>query len=264
MTENLVSIIMPAYKTETFIGEAIQSVLNQTYPHWELLITDDCSPDNLKSVVMEFTQKDARVKYFLASKNGGPARARNNSLEHAKGRFIAFLDSDDLWLPAKLEIQLRFMLSNCVAFSYSDYIRIKADGTPYPFINHVPTEVSYSDLLKNTSIATLTVILDRSKIPDTKMTPDWGYDDYILWLEILKKGIKARAINECLAKYRVMETSVSSNKPRSLKWVWNIYFKHQRLGLMRSLFYIFNFSLNAFLKRTNLFNKNFQQIEAEK
>lgn len=240
---------MPAYKTEKYIGQTIESVIAQTYPNWELLITDDCSPDNLKKVILSYADKDPRIKYFLAPQNGGPANARNNSLKHAQGQFIAFLDSDDIWLPKKLEKQIRFMQKNNFAFCYTAYQRIKENGTPYCFINYVPPEISYRDLLKNTSIATLTVILDRSKVGKIQMTHGWGYDDYILWLEILKSGINAHGLNECLARYRVMESSVSSNKKRALKWVWNIYYRQQKLGLIKSVYHLANFVFNASLRR---------------
>lgn len=249
MIDNLVSIIMPAYKTENFIAETIESVLNQTYPHWELLITDDCSPDNLKDVVEKYAAKDERIKYLRAPKNGGPAEARNLSLERAKGRYIAFLDSDDLWRSKKLEKQLNFMKDHNYSFTYTAYQRMKQSGSLYPFINTVPSQIDYSFLLKNTAISTLTVILDKKIIKDIKMTPGWGYDDYVLWLEILKSGISAHGLNENLASYRVMETSVSSNKQRALKWVWNIYLKKERLGFFKSLYCISNFASNAFFKR---------------
>ncbi len=250
MQNNLVSIVTPAYKTEKFIAETIESVIAQTYPHWELLIADDCSPDNLAEVVKKYSEKDPRVKYLRMPQNGGPANARNLSLEQAKGRYIAFLDSDDLWHADKLTKQLDFMNKNDYDFTYTAYQRFKMGGELYPFINLVPEHVTYSDLLKNTCISTLTVILDKSKVKDIHMTPGWGYDDYVLWLEILKKGTTAHGLNENLALYRVMDQSVSSNKKRALKWVWNIYYQHQKLGFIKSLYFITNFSLNAIFKRS--------------
>ncbi|QDK43239.1 glycosyltransferase family 2 protein [Bacteriovorax stolpii] len=249
MENNLVSIITPAYGTEHFIAETIESVIAQTYPHWELLIVDDCSPDNLSSIVKNYAEKDTRVKYLKMPKNGGPANARNLALEAAKGRYIAFLDSDDLWEPQKLELQIRFMQKNQVAFSYTDYLRIQTDGTPYSFYNKCPSKMEYSDLLKNTAISTLTVILDKKEIPNIQMSPGWGYDDYVLWLTITKQGIPAYGLNSCLAKYRIMTQSVSSNKSRAIKWVWRIYREHEGFNFFKSLFYISNFSLNAFIKR---------------
>lgn len=249
MVNNLVSIITPAYGTQNFIAETIESVIAQTYSDWELLISDDCSPDNLAEVVKSYSIKDSRIKYLKMQKNGGPANARNLSLNNAKGRFIAFLDSDDLWHPEKLEKQINFMKKNDYAFTYTAYQRIKIDGQKYPFINYVPNKIDYSGLLKNTAISTLTVILDSSKIKNIKMTPGWGYDDFVLWLDILKREKWAYGLNENLAQYRVMSNSISSNKARALKWVWNIYIRHQNLGLIKSIFYIINFSFNAMSKR---------------
>lgn len=256
MENNLVSIITPAYGTEHFIAETIESVIAQTYPHWELLITDDCSPDNLSTVVKSYTEKDSRVKYLCMEKNGGPANARNLSLQNAKGRYIAFLDSDDLWQPEKLEKQISFMQKNDYAFTYTAYQRIKMGGEKYPFINQVPEKITYSGLLKNTAISTLTVVLDKNKVNNIKMTPGWGYDDYVLWLEILKTGIDAYGLNENLASYRVMDQSVSSNKPRAVKWVWNILRYKEKLNLAKAIYCISMFSLNAAIKRVQSNNWN--------
>ncbi len=252
MENNLVSIITPAWGTESVIADTIESVIGQTYKNWELLIADDCSPDNLAAIVKQYAEKDPRVKYLRMPKNGGPANARNLSLNAANGRYIAFLDSDDLWMPEKLEKQLAFMNKNNYSFTYTAYQRFKMSGEKYPFINQVPEKITYSGLLKNTCISTLTVMLDKSKISGIHMTPGWGYDDYVLWLEILKTGVTAHGLNENLALYRVMEKSVSSNKPRALKWVWNIYRQHQKINPLLSAFYITNFSLNAFMKRIEL------------
>lgn len=252
MQNNLVSIITPAYGTEYFISATIESVIAQTYLHWELLIVDDCSPDKLSDIVKDYAAKDSRVKYLKMSKNGGPANARNLALDTAKGRYIAFLDSDDLWHPEKLSKQLAFMEKNDFAFTYTAYQRIKVSGEKYPFINSIPGKISYHGLLKNTVIATLTVILDKSKIQNINMTHGWGYDDYVLWLEILKTGKDAYGLNENLAYYRVMDRSVSSNKPRALKWVWHIYRKQQKINPLMSLFYIVNFSVNALMKRIEI------------
>jgi teichuronic acid biosynthesis glycosyltransferase TuaG len=252
MENNLVSIITPAYRTKDFIAETIESVISQTYQDWELLISDDCSPDNLAEVVKKYTAKEPRVKYFKMEQNGGPANARNLSLSNANGRYVAFLDSDDLWHPEKLEKQINFMQKHNYTFSYTAYQRIKMNGEKFPFINKIPEKIDYKMLLKNTAISTLTVILDKSKIKNIKMTPGWGYDDYVLWLDILKTGTFAYGLNENLALYRVMDKSVSSNKARAIYWVWNIYRKQQKINLVFSLFYISSFLLNAFFKRIKI------------
>lgn len=249
MENKLVSIITPAYKTEKYIAETIESVLAQTYSNWELLIADDCSPDNTATIVQAYASKDSRIKYLKMPNNGGPANARNLSLENAKGKYIAFLDSDDLWEPQKLELQIKFMNENQIAFSYTNYIRMHIDGTLYTFYNKCPSQMTYKEILKNTTISTLTVMLDKERITNIKMTPGWGYDDFVLWLNITKKGTTAYGLNRCLARYRIMNNSVSSNKTRALKWVWNIYRDHEGFNIFLSIYYILNFSINAFIKR---------------
>lgn len=252
MVQNLVSIIMPAYGSANFIGDSIRSVQFQTYPHWELLITNDCSPDNLEEIVFPFTKLDPRVKYFQLPNNSGPAAARNNSISHSQGRYIAFLDSDDCWTPSKLENQLSFMNTNHFPFTFTDYQRMDIGGELYDFVNSCPAKVDYEAILKNTCITTSTVILDRHHIPEVKLTEGWGYDDYVLWLDILRRGIEAHCLRENLVHYRVMEKSVSSNKLRAARWVWNIYRKHEKLGLLPSSLYLLHYAKNAFLKRMGL------------
>lgn len=252
--EPLVSIIMPAYGSEKVIAETIDSVISQTYKNWELLITNDCSPDNLEDVVNQYLETEKRIKLLCAAKNGGPALARNHSLSHAQGDFVAFLDSDDLWASDKLEKQVKFMLDNQYTFTYTDYRRITIDGEDYPFVNECPDIIDYRFLLTNTSIATLTVMLDKRNLPEIKMKDGWGYDDYVLWLDILRTGVKAYRLPECLAKYRVMEVSVSSKKGRALKWVWNIHRKYQGLNLFKAFYYTLCYSLNAYKRRQKYFN----------
>jgi teichuronic acid biosynthesis glycosyltransferase TuaG len=252
LSQDLISIIMPAYRSAKYIGDSIRSVQSQTYPHWELLITNDCSPDNLEEVVLGFTQVDSRIKYFCLPSNSGPAAARNNSISHSKGRFIAFLDSDDCWTRSKLEKQLSFMNTNHFPFTFTHYQRIDTNGNLYNFINTCPSTVTYQTILKDTCITTSTVMLDKQHIPEVRLVKGWGYDDYVLWLNILKQGIDAHCLKENLVYYRVMEQSVSSNKLRAAKWVWNIYREHEKLGLLPSFIYLFCYAKNAFLKRIRL------------
>jgi len=252
LSEELVSIIMPAYGSANYIEQTIRSVILQNYPKWELLITNDCSPDNLEEIILKLANNEPRIKYSRLSQNSGPAVARNASVSRAKGRYLAFLDSDDCWNTSKLERQLLFMKSNQFAFTFTDYQRMDPTGELYDFVNHCQSKVSYNDLLKDTCITTSTVMLDRQKIGDIKFKEGWGYDDYVLWLDILKQGIEAHCLRENLVHYRVMEKSVSSNKLRAAKWVWNIYRKHEKLGLLPSSVYLLHYAKNAFLKRIGL------------
>lgn len=252
MSQDLISIIMPAYGSAKHIGDSIRSVQTQTYPHWELLITNDCSPDNLEEVVLSFAKLDPRIRYFCLPTNSGPAAARNNSISHSKGRYLAFLDSDDCWAPSKLESQLKFMNTNHFYFTFTNYQRMDTDGNLYDFVNSCPSRVTYKTILKDTCITTSTVMLDRQHIQEIKLSEGWGYDDYVLWLDILRQGIEAHCLRENLVQYRVMEKSVSSNKLRAAKWVWNIHRKHEKLGILPSSIYLLCYAANAFFKRIGL------------
>ena len=249
---NKVSIITPAYNAEHFIPRTIQSVLDQSYQDWEMIIVDDCSTDNTKSVILPYTQNDPRVRYFKMEKNGGPAFAREYALKQVTGRFIAFLDSDDLWLANKLEVQVKFMLENKIGFSYSSYRRMSMDGKKVSNPIKLKARITYRSLLKNTQIATLTVMLDKTITGPIGMAVNYGYDDMILWLSILKKIPYAQGINQDLARYRVVNNSVSSKYLRSANWVWDIYRKHENIALLPSIWYLLNYGYNA-LKRRMLY-----------
>lgn len=181
----LVSVIMPAYNSSETLAYSIQSVLDQTFPDWELLVIDDCSPEPLKPIVDHF--QDARIRYIRLEKNGGVAQARNCGIQAARGRYIAFLDSDDLWLPEKLEKQLQFMQKNGYAFTYTWYRQFEDD--PAHLIRLVKTKsfVDYRKLLRGNDIGCLTVMIDRKQIPEIHM-PSEKHEDYITWLNLLKRG----------------------------------------------------------------------------
>lgn len=245
--QNLVSIIMPAYNSESFIREGIESVLSQTYRGWELLIANDCSQDNTAKIVQEYSATDDRIKLFHNEKNSGPAITRNNSINRAKGRFIAFLDSDDVWSPKKLEIQIGVMLDNSYVFTYTDYHRISENGMEAGKRICVPKQLNYFQLLRNTAIATSTVVLDIKAIGKIQMKETY-YDDFVCWLEIMKRGFTAYRVNDDLLKYRVAAKSVSRNKLNSAIQVWKTYRTIEHLNFIMSLWYFSGYALNAFKK----------------
>ena len=197
------------------------------------MIADDCSTDNTAAVIESYAAKDPRVKLIRQPRNGGPALARQAAIEQAQGRFIAFLDSDDLWLPAKLERQIAFAREHRAALSYTAFRRINENGSVTGRLIAVPASLSYDQLLKNTSIATLTALVDRDIAGPIAMKNE-GYDDFCLWLSILKPGHVAWGLNEDLARYRVRGVSVSSRPMRSAGWVWHIYRNVERLSLLKS------------------------------
>jgi teichuronic acid biosynthesis glycosyltransferase TuaG len=244
----LVSIITPSWNVERLIGETISSVQAQTLGDWELLIADDCSTDSTPAVIESYAAKDPRVKLIRQPRNGGPALARQAAIEQAQGRFIAFLDSDDLWLPAKLEHQIAFAREHRAALSFTAFRRISEDGSVTGRLIDVPASLTYDQLLKNTSIATLTALIDRDIAGNIVMKNE-GYDDFCLWLSILKPGHVAWGLNEDLARYRVRGVSVSSRRMRAAGWVWHIYRNVERLSLIKSAWCFAHWSARAWLKR---------------
>lgn len=245
--ENMVSIITPAFRVANIIGETIQSVLDQTYTNWEMLIADDCSPDNTRQTIREWCARDNRIKLIELERNGGPAMARNAALERAKGRWIAFLDSDDLWLPNKLERSIDHARVHDGALVFTGFRRISANGVNLGRYIGVPSSLSYRKLLGNTSIATSTVLIDRSRTGDIRMRKTY-YDDFDCWLQILKQGHVAWGLNEDLMRYRVMNASVSRNKQRSAKMVWRAYRDLEKLSLPSAAWHFANYACRCVLK----------------
>jgi teichuronic acid biosynthesis glycosyltransferase TuaG len=247
MDDRLVSIIVPAYKAAAHIGRTIESVVAQTYPHWEMLVADDCSPDDTRDVVARWSQREPRVRLIALERNGGPAAARNAALQRASGRWIAFLDSDDMWLPRKLERCLAHAQAHRAALVYTGYRRISQDEARVGEYIRVPRTLSYHKLLGNTAIATSTVLVDRAIAGDVRMAPVF-YDDFVCWLSILKRGHVAQGLDEDLMRYRVLAQSVSRNKGRSAREVWNTYRQVERLGPLAASWYFLRYAFNALRK----------------
>jgi len=230
MSKELVSIITPAFKAAPYVSATISSVLRQTYDNWEILVVDDGSPDDTSEIVETIAATDRRVR-LIRQENAGPAMARQMALDHASGRYIAFLDRDDLWLPEKLERQLSFMSDLNACLSFTAFRRISADGSLVGRVVEIPSELTYHQLLGNTAIATSTVLVDRDKSGPLKMRNTY-YDDFALWLDILRPGRVGYGLNEDLMRYRVLTGSVSRNKLRSARMVWKTYRELENLGRM--------------------------------
>lgn len=247
----LVSIITPVYDSEKYIAQAIESVLNQTYENWELLLVDDCSPDQSAKIVAEFLKKDNRIKYFKLSQNSGAAIARNTALENAKGRYIAYLDADDVWLPNKLERQISFMEQYNAVFSCCDYEKIEADGTSLHKLVHMPKTITYEQLLRNTIIQTVGVIIDTAFVDRSLLVmPNVRRgQDSATWLQILRSDVKFMGQNEVLAQYRRAPNSLSSNKLNAMKRTWHIYRGVEKLSIFKSLLCLIGWAYHASLKR---------------
>jgi len=245
----LVSIITPCYNSEKFLDECISSVLNQTYQNWEMLIVDDNSSDNSSILINSYSKKDERIKPLYLNENIGAAMARNKAISIAKGRYIAFLDSDDIWLPKKLEIQINFMKKNNYSFVFASYSVISDDKNKSKHTIIAPERITYKKYLKNTIIGCLTVVLDMKKFKKIEMPNIRSSHDMALWLNLLKQEEFAYAIAQELAIYREHKSSNSSNKFRAIYDVWNVYRKHEKLNLFYSIYNFVFYAINAFLKR---------------
>ncbi|WP_105649026.1 glycosyltransferase family 2 protein [Cronobacter dublinensis] len=244
---NLVSIIMPTWNSAATISESINSVINQTYPHWELLITDDCSTDGTMDILRDLAAADSRIKIFKNETNSGAGIARNNSISHAQGRFIAFLDSDDMWHAEKLEKQTRFMLDNGYTLTYTHYQKINQRGEITGRINP-PTCVNYSELLKSNVIGCLTAMYDTAEIGKVYMPSIRKRQDMALWLKILEKVDYAWCLPESLALYREGHQSLSSNKIKVLASQWAFYRHYLQFNPVKSVWYFTYYVIRALKK----------------
>ena len=247
MSDALVSIVTPAFNAARYLPQTIESVLAQSHGDWELLIADDCSTDSTAQVAQKYAAADSRVKLVSLARNSGPAMARQAAVESAKGRFVAFLDSDDVWLPQKLERQLAFMRGRTAAISFTAFRRISADGGQTGRLIRVPASLTYRQLLGNTAIATSTAMIDRGRAGAFRMVKTY-YDDFALWLEITRRGFPALGLDEDLMRYRVLGGSVSRNKGRSALMVWRTYREVEQLGLALACWSFMRYAFNAMRK----------------
>ena len=242
-----VSIIVPMYNAEKFIGKTIESVLSQTYKNWEMLIMNDVSTDNSFAVVSEFAKKDERIKIVNTEKNVGVVKGRNYLIDLASGKYIAFLDADDYWHNEKLEKQVKFMKEKNASISCTEYTRITENGEK---INEIviKSEISNSDMLKNNDLGCLTVMYDVEKVGKRYFKELEKNEDYVLWLEIVKDVKIIYGLKENLAYYRVLDNSRSSNKVKTAKVRWEIYRKVEKLSFLKSVYYFLHYAVKAVLK----------------
>ena len=240
---------MPAFNAENYIDSAIESVSKQTYTSWELLVVDDASQDKTLDLALNRASQDERIKVFSQSENGGVTKARNTALENASGKYIAFLDSDDLWETEKLDKQLKFMEREGCLVCYSAYRRIDENGARLGEVVP-PKSVDYAKLLKSNFIGNLTGIYN-SKVLGKEFLTDYRHEDYVAWLELVKRAGEARGTTEILASYRVYRGSTSSNKLRTIMWQWRIYRSSQHIGIIRSGWLMLFYAVNALKKRSS-------------
>ena len=242
--EPLVSIIMPSYNSAKYIEDSIKSIQSQDYQNWELLITDDVSTDNTCNIVRKLMEEDKRIKLFVLDKNSGAAVARNNSIKEAKGDYIAFLDSDDLWEKNKLKDQISFMEECQYDFSYGGYKVLKGEEIIKTYMPEKMT--TYKKMIRSNCIGTLTAIYNCKKLGKVYMPEIRKRQDYALWLKILReKNINAYSVNEVIGTYRHVEGSVSSNKLKLLKYQYRVFRQCEKMSVIRSIYYV---CLNSFYR----------------
>lgn len=246
--DDLVSIITPAYNAAEYIRETIESVLAQTYPKWEMLIVNDCSKDNTAEIVQSYAAKDNRIKLINLRQNSGAAVARNTAIQNAKGRYIAFLDSDDLWKKEKLQKQLSFMQQNGYAFTFTEYQYLKLTPEESLRIIKVPESLTYNQSLKNTIIGCLTVMVDRKQTGYFEMPLVRAGQDHLTWWLLMKRGFKAYGLQENLAEYRRVEGSISHNRFKAIKRHWKLYREYEKLRLIKSAYCFICYALHAVKK----------------
>lgn len=243
----LVSIVTPLYNASNWLEKTVESVLSQTLTDWEMLIVDDCSTDNSFELACRLSKKDERIKVFQLEKNAGAAVARNKAISEAKGRYIAFLDSDDLWVPQKLEKQLAFMKENNIAFSYSPYDKIDEKGQVFDTVT-VPKRLCYSELLKTNYVGCLTAVYDTQKLEKVFMPMTTKREDFATWLLILKKIPYAYSTNKNLGQYRVYSNQSSAKKLKMAKENWYLYRRIEGFSILKSSYYFAHYSIRGFLR----------------
>ena len=250
----LISIIMAAYNAEHTIEEAINSVINQTYTNWELIVVNDCSSDNTVNLVENFCKNDIRIKTVNNSFNSGASKTRHNGLVRAAGSWIAILDSDDIWVSDKLEKQIKLQKETNAELIFTGSSFINDKGMHLPWILHVPKKIFYNQLLKQNIISNSSVLVKKELYEKYEAIGDNIHEDFACWLKILKTGVCAYGIDEPLLIYRISSNSKSGNKIKSTFMNWNTY-RYIGLNVFTSFYYEMHYIINGILKYKNLNQK---------
>lgn len=244
----LVSVVMPAYNAEAFIEEAIQSVLNQTIKNLELIIIEDHSPDGTKAAASAMAQTDERIRLFCNARNMGVAESRNRGIDNSRGEYIAFLDSDDIWHPDKLEKQLKLIEEKNADIAYCGYSIVNERGEKICADFTVPEEISFKTMLVKNVFSCSTVLLRKSILDVHRFRSDFYHEDFVLWLELLRDGNRAVGIPQALADYRQSENSRSGNKFKAAAERWKVYRKFLGYGIVKSTFITIRYAVLGLIK----------------
>lgn len=248
MEKGLISVITPTYNCAKFIEYTIESVRAQSYKQWEMIIVDDCSTDNTKKIVDKFIKEDNRIKYFCLENNSGAAIARTKAMELAKGEYMAFLDSDDIWPEDKLTKQLIFMKQNGFSFTCTAYEQIDEDGNSLNRIIQTVSKADYNRVLLDCPVGNSTVMYNVEKMGKFEVPNIRKRNDDALWLQMLKKEKYIYGMNSVLMKYRIRQNSISSNKFKVIKYHWILYRDIEHLSIARSIFHIMYWCVIKLLK----------------
>ena len=245
----MVSVIMPCYNMEKYVADSIASVQRQTYSNWELLIVDDVSTDETVKIVTKRTETDERIHFVVKPQHSGIADTRNQCIQMAQGRFLAFLDADDIWHPEKLDTQLRFMMERNVGFTYTTYDWIDEEGNTLNKSINTIGRLDYETYLRNTIIGCSTVVVDKTIVGEIVVPRFRTSEDTATWLDIFKQGHLAYAIDKPLVSYRIRRRSASSNKLKAAADLWKVYRRHEKLPFFKAVFFFSCYAFNAIKKR---------------
>ncbi|PHV70159.1 glycosyl transferase family 2 [Sporanaerobium hydrogeniformans] len=243
--QDLISIIVPVYNASNTVEKTIQSILKQSYTHFEVIVIDDCSSDNSFEILEALEKIDKRIILYKNEKNLGVSQTRNYGISKAKGEFIAFLDSDDEWRENKLELQLQYIKKQQADLCYTAYEMVGEKDSLGVYCS-VPAQVTYKELLKENSILCSSVLVRKSRLKEMPFNSEFFHEDFVLWLELLKEGCKAVGFQESLVRYQ--KGGRSADKLQASKNRWIIYRKCEQLGRLGAVYYFFHYMINGIKK----------------
>lgn len=251
----VVTVIIPAYNAAQYIEETVKSVVNQTVTEWELIVVDDHSADETCEIVRQLAAGDRRIRLFCNEVNQGVAKTRNCALEQVRGQYVAFLDSDDIWYPDKLEKQLNLLKTECADFSYTSYRLVTAEENAWIGDYLVPEETSLKDMLGQNRIGCSTVLMRRELADRYRFSDEFYHEDYVLWLQMLRQGVKMVGLRDIMVDYRYSPVSRAGNKLASAMHRWQIYRGYLRLSWRQSVWYLLLYAVAGLKKYTNRGNR---------